>query len=110
MSKLYKFLVALLVAIAAAPLASVRAANANPAAQSFIQTLASHAFGELTGPKVPKHEREARFDTPAIAKLVLGRYWRSATGAERADVQKLFEDFIVQSYSVRFGEYSGERF
>jgi len=118
MSKLYKFLIALLVAIAAAPLPSVRAADVNPAAQSFIQTLGSQAIGELTGPKVPQHEREVRFrmlleshfDMPAIAKLVLGRYWRSATDAERADVQKLFEDFIVRSYSVRFGEYFGERF
>ena len=111
------FSVLLLVA-AAGPLSGPRAADAYPAASSFIQTMGSQAIQELTGPNVPQHDREVRFrklldshfDMAAIAKFVLGRYWRTATDAERADFQKLFEDYIVQSYAVRFGDYSGERF
>lgn len=118
MKKLFTFLILLFVAVASGPLLAVRAADGNPAASSFIQTLGSKAIGDLTGPNIAQHDREARFrklldsnfDMPAIAKFVLGRYWRTATPAERADFQKLFEDYLVQSYSVRFKDYSGERF
>jgi phospholipid transport system substrate-binding protein len=47
---------------------------------------------------------------PTIGKFVLGRYWRTATDAERAEFLKLFEDFIVKSYAVRFADYAGESF
>jgi phospholipid transport system substrate-binding protein len=118
MNQLRSLFLALLLAVAAAGASPARAEDANPAASTFIQSLGSQAIGELTGPNVPQPDREARFrklldshfDMPAIAKFVLGRYWRTATEAERTDFQKLFEDYIVQSYSVRFGEYSGERF
>jgi len=119
MTKIRAFFFSVLLVVAAAgPLSGAQAADANPAAASFIQTMGSEAIQELTGPNVPQHDREARFrklldshfDMAAIAKFVLGRYWRTATDAERADFQKLFEDYIVQSYSVRFGDYSGERF
>jgi phospholipid transport system substrate-binding protein len=47
---------------------------------------------------------------PYISKFVLGRYWRTATEAERTEFSQLFEDFIVRSYAVRFRDYSGESF
>lgn len=94
------------------------AGDANPAASSFMQTLGSKAIHELTDPAVPQPERQARFralldghfDIPAIAKFTLGRYWRTATEEQRAEFIQLFEDFIVQSYSTRFGDYHGEAF
>jgi phospholipid transport system substrate-binding protein len=83
-----------------------------------MQSLGSKAIGELTDPAVPQAERQARFrtlldehfDVPTIAKFTLGRYWRTATDEQRAEFSKLFEDFIVQSYSTRFAEYHGESF
>jgi phospholipid transport system substrate-binding protein len=92
--------------------------DANSAASAFMQSLGSEAIAELTNPDVPQPEREARFrtlldqhfDVPAIAKFTLGRYWRTATDEQRAEFSKLFEDFIVQSYSTRFSEYHGESF
>lgn len=94
------------------------AADANPAASAFMQALGNEAVRELTDPAVPKAEREARFrrllndhfDMAAISKFVLGRYWRSANESQREEFRKLFEDFIVGSYSARFGEYRGEAF
>lgn len=109
----------LLFAVALAFVAAPAGADdANPAASAFMQSLGSKAIGELTNPEVPQPERQARFrklldehfDVPAIAKFTLGRYWRTATDAERAEFSKLFEDFIVQSYSTRFSEYHGESF
>jgi phospholipid transport system substrate-binding protein len=109
----------LLFAVALAFVAAPAGADdANSAASAFMQSLGSEAIAELTNPDVAQPEREARFrtlldqhfDVPAIAKFTLGRYWRTATDEQRAEFSKLFEDFIVQSYSTRFSEYHGESF
>jgi phospholipid transport system substrate-binding protein len=47
------------------------------------------------------------FDVPAIARFVLGRYWRIASDGEKAEYLKLFEDFIVQTYVQRFNDFAG---
>ena len=108
-------LFAVAVAFVAAP---AGADDANRAASAFMQSLGSKAIGELTDAAVPQAERQARFrtlldehfDVPTIAKFTLGRYWRTATDEQRAEFSKLFEDYIVQSYSTRFAEYHGESF
>ncbi|MGL1446739.1 ABC transporter substrate-binding protein, partial [Vibrio parahaemolyticus] len=46
------------------------------------------------------------FDIDAISQFVLGRYWRTATEAQRAEYQKLFQQFIVSSYAAKLGQYS----
>jgi len=91
------------------------ASAADPA--SFIQNLGDEALAQLAGDVTPE-QRDANFrrlfndnfDVPAIGRFVLGRYWNSATPAERAEFLKLFEDLIVQYYSGRFRDYSGETF
>jgi phospholipid transport system substrate-binding protein len=107
----------LLLVIALAPAMSAPAGAAADPAQ-FIKTMGQKAINELTGPNVTEAERQERFrelftesfDVPTIGKFVLGRYWRTATDAERAEFLKLFEDFIVKSYAVRFADYAGESF
>ena len=84
----------------------------------FIRTLSKEAVTSLTQSEVNNREREQRFrelftenfDVPRIAQFVLGVYWPRATPAQRAEYLRLFEDFIVKSYSKKFGEYSGEEF
>jgi phospholipid transport system substrate-binding protein len=107
----------LLLAIALVPAVPAPAgASADPAL--FIKSMGEKAINELTGPNVTEAERQERFrqlftesfDVPTIGKFVLGRYWRTATDAERAEFLKLFEDFIVKSYAVRFADYAGESF
>jgi len=108
-------LLAVALAFAAAP---AGADDANPAASAFVQSLGSKAIAELIDPAMPQSDRQARFrtlldehfDMPAIAKFTLGRYWRTATDEQRTEFRKLFEDFLVQSYSTRFAEYHGEGF
>ena len=48
------------------------------------------------------------FDAATIGRFVLGRYWRGATEEQRQTYQQLFEDMIVETYTRRFREYSGE--
>lgn len=83
----------------------------------FIRQLGESALHELTGNVTPEQREkrfrelfEQNFDVPAIGRFVLGRYWNTATPAERDEFLKLFEDLVVQFYSGRFGEYSGEHF
>lgn len=99
-------------------IAQARPASATPSpeAGAFISALADRAIAGLTDKDASRPDRESRFralltdgfDVPHIARFVLGRYWRIASEAERAEYLQLFEDFIVQSYSQRFGEYAGE--
>lgn len=105
-------------AIAAPAAAQSRSGAAAPAPEAgeFIVQLADRAIAGLTDVNAAKPEREQRFrkllndgfDVPHIARFVLGRYWRLASESERAEYLRLFEDFIVNSYSQRFGEYAGE--
>jgi phospholipid transport system substrate-binding protein len=118
MTALRNFCTSLLIVAAFVAAWPAAAADADPAASAFMQTLGNEAIRDLTDPAVPKGEREVRFrrllddhfDMAAISKFVLGRYWRSADESQRDEFRKLFEDFIVGSYSARFGEYRGEAF
>jgi phospholipid transport system substrate-binding protein len=110
------FTALLLTATIAVAQSAAATGDASPAASAFIQKLGNDAIKELTDPGIPQAEREARFrrllvdrfDMAAISKFVLGRYWRSTNEAQRAEFQRLFVDFIVESYSVRFSDYLGQ--
>jgi phospholipid transport system substrate-binding protein len=87
-------------------------------AGAFVQSLGDRAIAIITDTALTPADREARFhdifvssfDVPAIGRFVLGRHWRSATDAQRAEFLKLFENMIVKIYSNRFTDYKGEQF
>jgi phospholipid transport system substrate-binding protein len=89
----------------------------SPAA-GFVQKLGDKALTSLTAKGLPKGERGRRvrtllndnFDIPTIGKFVLGTHWKEATDAQRAEYTKLFEDMIVETYTQRFQDYSGQSF
>ncbi|HEX6980321.1 MAG TPA: ABC transporter substrate-binding protein [Alphaproteobacteria bacterium] len=101
-------------AMSAAPATDAPAVALQEGSQ-FVTRLASRAIAELTTDALPAPERIARFramlteafDVPGIGRFVLGRYWRTATEAERAEYLKLFEDLIVQTYANRFQDFAG---
>jgi phospholipid transport system substrate-binding protein len=49
------------------------------------------------------------FGVDKIAEWVVGRYWRSASEAERQEFLRLFEDFVLYSYAQQFSQYAGEQ-
>jgi phospholipid transport system substrate-binding protein len=73
---------------------------------------------ELLNKKAPAAERQARFrelfhddfDSPGIARFVLGRYWRTASPEEQKEFLKLFEDYVVYVYTARLSDFQGEEF
>ena len=44
-----------------------------------------------------------------IGKFALGRYWRTATKAQKDEYLELFEDMIIETYARRFEEYQGQQ-
>ncbi|HTS94819.1 MAG TPA: ABC transporter substrate-binding protein [Stellaceae bacterium] len=83
--------------------------------EAFITALAKDALKTLNE-RLPESEIEKRFqvllerdfDLPRIGRFVLGRYWNGASDVEKQQFAKLFEDYVVRSYSLRFSEYSGQ--
>jgi phospholipid transport system substrate-binding protein len=83
----------------------------------FIGNLGSQAI-RILGPGVPPERRTIRFstlfeedfDVPGIGRFALGRYWRSATPQEQREFLGLFQQFTVQVYGARLGQYGGLAF
>jgi phospholipid transport system substrate-binding protein len=92
------------------------AASPGDAAQ-FIDGLVSGAIGLIADQKISDQDREQRFnallhndfDIPRISRFVLGRYWNGASEQERQDFARLFEQWVVRTYAMRFHDYSGEK-
>ena len=51
---------------------------------------------------------QSGFDVPKISQFVLGRFWRSATDAQRQQFISLFQDWIVGVDAARFNDYRGQ--
>jgi phospholipid transport system substrate-binding protein len=91
-------------------------ASATPDPAAFIKDLGNQALAVL-GPQTTPAQRQARFralfrqdfDVPAIARFVLGRYWRVATPTQQREFVALFENYVVMAYSNRLSQYSGEQ-
>lgn len=86
-------------------------------ATAFMNKLWNHAL-ELLNNKSPIAQRQAQFralfhndfDSPGIARFVLGRYWRTASPEEQKEFLKLFEDYVVFVYTARLSDFGGEQF
>jgi phospholipid transport system substrate-binding protein len=110
-------LVALPLAIAAGPAAAATSGDTDAKAAAFMNQLWSRAL-ELLNKKSPAAERQARFrelfhndfDSPGIARFVLGRYWRTASPDEQKEFLKLFEEYVVYVYTARLSDFEGEQF
>ncbi len=84
---------------------------------SFIADLGKRAVDVLTS-HLAEPQRDAQFralfeegfDVPAIARFVLGPYWRTATDSQRQEFTNLFEAYIVHAYTVRFSQYNNQQF
>lgn len=90
-------------------------ASVNGATQ-FIHTLGNQAITTLRATNLTLEQREAHFrgllaqsfDLRFIGRFVLGKHWRSATADQKNDYLGLFSKYILQTYSSRFGGYSGQ--
>ena len=89
-------------------------ASADPTA--FIEEVSNKAITEMAPASTETDkERAAKlkplleqyFDMPAIAKYMLGSYWRKATPQEQTDFTAVLTDFLALAYGKRFATYTG---
>lgn len=92
------------------------AAGQGPAdAGAFLSDLSKRAMAELNQPDLAEEEKQRRFrvllhqgfDVEAIARFVLGRYWRRASEVERQEFLKIFEDSMVFRFLPVLGDFAG---
>lgn len=87
-------------------------------AQDFVQSMANRAIGFLGNEGLSQAQKknsfrkllQDSFDMKTIGRFSLGRYWRFATPDQRNEYQKLFEKMVINVYSDRFSEYTGQKF
>jgi len=78
----------------------------------------NRALKMMNDPGISDGERRKRFhalldedfDFDVVSRFVLGRYWQSASDSERRDFAAVFKDYVVQSYSNRFNEFTDTTF
>ena len=92
--------------------------GASQTPDGLIRQLGADAVHMLADNSRTEQQREAEFrrlfdsgfDLDTISRLVLGRFWREATDAQKQEFRSLFETYVVKSYVVRLGHYDGETF
>jgi phospholipid transport system substrate-binding protein len=93
-------------------------ASENERAITFIEQMSGSALKLVANKEMATDDRrsefasllDANFDMDRIGRFVLGRYWRLATPEQRSAYLGLFQESIVQTYSHRFDDYSGQKF
>lgn len=104
---------AVLLLAAAGPRPATAAETGDPAAfvrhfgEQAIAVLADKGLAEDRRKQVFRELLTTGFDVKTIGRFVLGRYWRKATEAERAEYGRLFEDLIVATYANQLSSYAG---
>lgn len=94
-------------------------AAVNPdAAQQMIQDVGVEVLAVLRNGDLSQQEKFDRLvdlldgpiDLELIARLILGRHWRSASEAQQAEYLELFRAFALDNLANRLHVYSGEEF
>ena len=95
--------------------APTRAEPSSTNASEWIADLANRVITILKDQRSAPEQRQRfralideRFDMPAIAQFVAGRYWRTASEADRQQFTAAFTDYMVDFYTVRFTDYGNQ--
>lgn len=87
-------------------------------AQNFIDNMAQRALNFLSDDKLSQDQKIERFenllddsfDMKTISRFSLGRYWRVASKPQRKEYFELFRRMVLDVYSKRFSDYTGQKF
>ncbi len=94
-------------------------ASINPnEAEKFVKQVTQQGIEQVINSNVSQTEKMARFtklfnedlDLDFIGKFVLGRYWRTATPAQRSAFIDVYRKLNIQTWSARFDEFKGKHF
>jgi phospholipid transport system substrate-binding protein len=90
----------------------------DPTAEVFIERVGQRTVDILKETGLPVPERLARLkgvldesiDLEYLARVILGRHWRSASEAQRREYLRLFDAIVIQAMAERLGSYAGQGF
>ncbi len=96
--------------------ALAQAAQTEQAAQNFVQWCTQETMQFLSQKNTTPDQKIAafrelltgHFDVKTMARFSLGRYWKTATDAQKTEYIALFENMIVHIYAGRFESYQGQ--
>lgn len=107
---------ALVLVVLAAVMAPAASAAETP--EAMVSRLGGNAITILADQGKTATERQAGletlfrdgFDVPLLGQIVLGRYWRTATDAQKQAYLDVFYTFVVKTYASRLDSYAGQSF
>lgn len=88
-------------------------ADARDSAATYVTGLVQQAVPKLlTMPAIQRPDElrrlfEGNIDLPGMARFAMGRYWRQANDAERAEFVELFQALLVQTADKGLADYRG---
>lgn len=102
----------------ALPWLPVAATASVPDAEAFIRQIGDEVMVILTDQSKNDSQKLAELktmldsytDIDLISRLVLGRYWKTASDAERDDYVQLFHELLMKTLAARLGDYNGQTF
>jgi phospholipid transport system substrate-binding protein len=114
-----RLIAAMVLALAAGGVPAL-AADSGQAAQQLVQETTDKVLDRLQAERESIKAEPRRvyglvealvlphFDFEAMSRLVLAKYWRDATPAQRGRFVELFRDLLVRTYSTALLEYTGQ--
>jgi phospholipid transport system substrate-binding protein len=96
---------------------SALAAPSPDDARNLIQTVGMQVL-DILKQDVPQQEKfdqlvvllDESIDLDLVARLILARHWRSASGAQQAEYLKLFRAYALDSLASKLHIYNGQEF
>jgi phospholipid transport system substrate-binding protein len=106
------------VALGLLTLPLARTAAASTAAEVFIAEIGDEVLEILKQPDRTNEEKllelkdllDNNTDLDLVARLVLGRHWRSASPEEQREYVELFRQILMNTMAERIGDYNGQTF
>jgi phospholipid transport system substrate-binding protein len=88
------------------------------AAQAMIQDVGSKVLTVLRNPDLSNNQKfvqlvallDGPIDLDLVARLILGRHWRTASGPQQQEYLKLFRAFALDNLASRLHVYDGQDF
>jgi len=86
-------------------------------ARDFVQGIGDKVIGIVATGNFSDNEKEKQLnrlfaetvDINWIAKFVVGRYWREASGEQQGQYIKFYNDFLIRSYVSKFRQYTDQK-
>ncbi len=98
--------------------AGVSAQAGEKEAKAYVQDVSNRVLDIISSSKFSQDEKQKKLigvfektvDTKWIGRFVLGRYYNTATAAQKKAYDDVYREFLIRSYVPRFKEYKGQKF